>query len=109
MDHIIGLLRYGEQWRYHRKICQEIFRREAVKNYHSVMSQKVHAMLDGLLRSPAKFEEHNKMYATLNSSSSCLLIIIRRLSVSIPMKTMYGYDVETLDEIGRATSELQSP
>ena len=55
-------------------------------------------MLDGLLKSPEKFEEHSKMCATLNSSSSCLLIITRRLSVSIPMKTVYGYDVESLDD-----------
>jgi len=60
-DHNFGLMRYGEGWRYRRKICQEHFRKEAVKNYHDVISQKVHAMLDGLLQSPNKFKEHNKM------------------------------------------------
>lgn len=75
-DHNVALMRYGAGWQYHRKICQQIFRKEAVKNYHSVMLQKVHAMLLGLLKSPEKFEQHNKMCATLSSSSSCFFIII---------------------------------
>ena len=60
-DHNIALMRYGAVWQYHRKICQQNFRKEAVKNYHSIILQKVHAMLDGLLKSPEKFEHHNKM------------------------------------------------
>jgi len=60
-DHNFGLMRYGEGWRYRRKICQEHFRKEAVKNYHNVISQKVHAMLDGLLQNPKEFGHHNKM------------------------------------------------
>jgi hypothetical protein len=75
-DHNLALMRYGEKWRYYRKICQEYFRKEAVKNQYSVISQKVHAMLDGLLQSPKKFEYHNKMCGTSNNSSfSCLLIV----------------------------------
>lgn len=62
-DHSIGLMRYGEGLRYYRKICHENFRKEAVKNYESVMLQKVHAMLNQLLKCPEKFEEHNKMCA----------------------------------------------
>ena len=55
---------------------QQIFRKDAVKDYHSIMLQKVHTMLYGLLKSPEKFQEHNKMCATSNSSSSRLLIIM---------------------------------
>jgi hypothetical protein len=79
MEHNLTLMRYGENFRYHRKMFQEMFRKDAIKNYHSVMLEKVHAMLYGLLKSPEKFEEHNKMYATLNSSSSCLLIIMTQV------------------------------
>ena len=79
MEHNVGFMRYGARWRYHRKICQEIFRKDAVKDYHSIITQKVHAMLYGLLKTPEKFEEHNKMCATLNSSSSCLLIIMTQV------------------------------
>ena len=40
-----------------------MFRKEALTNYQGVILQKVHAMLDGLLKSPEKFESHNKMCA----------------------------------------------
>lgn len=57
----IALLGYGESWRYHRKICQQKFRPENLGYYHPVQTRKVHAMLQGLLASPEKFEYHNKM------------------------------------------------
>lgn len=79
MEHNVGFMRYGAIWRYHRRICQEIFREQAVKDYHGIISQKVHAMLYGLLKNPEKFQEHNKMCATLNSSSFCLLIIMTQV------------------------------
>lgn len=58
----ISLLRYGESWRYHRKICQQKFKPESLGSYHPVQTRKVHAMLQGLLASPDKFEYHNKMW-----------------------------------------------
>jgi cytochrome P450 len=64
-DHMIVIMRYGEAWQYHRKICQQIFRKAVVKDSHGIMSQKVHAMLNGLLESPEKFEQHIKVYANL--------------------------------------------
>jgi cytochrome P450 len=64
-DHNIAMMRYGELWRYHRKICMQHFNKEAVNNYHGIMLQKVHEMLGGLLKSPKKFKQHNKMYAAL--------------------------------------------
>jgi len=65
--HILGFMRYGEEWRYRRRICHQFVHKEEVKNYHSVILQKVHIMLDGLLKSPEKFESHYKRYATLIS------------------------------------------
>ena len=75
-DRNVGLMRYGAGWQYRRKICQQIFHKGAIKNYHGIVLQKIHAMLDGLLKSPEKFEYHNKMCATLTPRSSCLLIIM---------------------------------
>ena len=57
----VTLMRYGDKFRYHRRICQQNLNKEAAKRYHSVILQKVHETLDGLLKSPEKFEEHNKM------------------------------------------------
>jgi cytochrome P450 len=78
-DRSVALMRYEDGWRYRRKICQQILHKELVKNYHSVMFQKVHAMLDGLLKSPENFEHHNKMYALLTFSPSTLLIFITQV------------------------------
>ena len=66
-DHEFPTMRYGEEWRYHRKICHQFVHKGVVKNHHGVMLQKVHIMLDGLLKSPEKFERHYKTYATLIS------------------------------------------
>ena len=66
-DLTLPAMRYGEEWRYQRKICHQTFHKGAIKNYHSAMLQKVHLMLDGLLQSPEKFERHYKTYATLIS------------------------------------------
>lgn len=63
-DHNVALMRYGEGWLYRRKIAHQNFRKEAVKNYHNVLMEKVHSMLYGLLNSPEKFDQHNRMCAT---------------------------------------------
>jgi len=65
-EHNVALMRYGEDWLYHRKIAHQSFRKEAVKNYYSVLLEKVHAMLDGLLKNPEKFDQHNRMCVTSN-------------------------------------------
>jgi cytochrome P450 len=62
-EHNVALMRYGEGWFYRRKIAHQNFRKEAVKNYHNVLLEKVHSMLDGLLNSPEQFDQHNRMCA----------------------------------------------
>ena len=54
-----------------------MFRKEALKNHQSLIVQKLHVMLDGLLKTPEKFDYHNKMYVyQFGAGSSCLLIHI---------------------------------
>ncbi|KAF8957569.1 cytochrome P450 [Flammula alnicola] len=77
----IALIPYGDDWRIHRKICQQNFRQEAAPKYHPIQLDKVKQFLRGLLESPERFEDHSKLF-----------------SVSIPMSTMYGYNVESLDD-----------
>ncbi|KDR69746.1 hypothetical protein GALMADRAFT_160252 [Galerina marginata CBS 339.88] len=77
----VGLLPYGELWRFHRKICQQNFSRKVAPKYHAVELEKVHQMLRNLLNTPENFDDHNKM-----------------LSISIPMAAMYGYDVKSFDD-----------
>ncbi|PPQ72828.1 hypothetical protein CVT26_003337 [Gymnopilus dilepis] len=77
----ISLFRYGTAWRFHRQICQQNFRAEAVRAYHPLLLDKVHDMCRRLLGNPENFDEHN-----------------RRLSISVPMVTMYGYDVKSFED-----------
>ncbi|KAF9553641.1 cytochrome P450 [Agrocybe pediades] len=77
----IALLGYNDQWRLHRKICQQNFRQAAAHKYHPLQIEKVHEMLQSLLERPKEFDDHNKI-----------------LSISIPLSSMYGYDVKSLDD-----------
>ncbi|KAF8959261.1 cytochrome P450 [Flammula alnicola] len=77
----VALIPYGDDWRMHRKICQQNFRQEAAPKYYPIQLEKVKQFLRGLLESPERFEDHSKMF-----------------SVSIFMSTMYGYNVESLDD-----------
>ncbi|KAF4621053.1 hypothetical protein D9613_001191 [Agrocybe pediades] len=69
------LLGYNDEWRFHRKICQQNFRQGAMSQYFPVQKRKVHEMLQGLLKTPEEFDEHNHM-----------------LSISLALSSMYGYD-----------------
>ena len=56
----------------------------------------VHAMLDGLLKSPEKFDrcmQHRLTYSLPLPSDNH-----NAGYLSIPMKTMYGYDVKSVDD-----------
>ena len=76
-DHNLALMRYGEAWSYRRKIAHQNFRKEAVKNYHNVLLEKVYCMLDGLLKHPEQFDQHNRMYAASSSPFLNLIIYFR--------------------------------
>ncbi|PPQ72833.1 hypothetical protein CVT26_003342 [Gymnopilus dilepis] len=84
----VALLRYGPSWRFHRHICQEHFRARAAPNYHPLLLNKIHEMCSRLLAVPENFDEHN-----------------RWLSMSVPMITMYGYDVQSSDDPFIAAAE----
>jgi len=60
-DFNVGLMDYGESWRYHRKICHQAFHPDAAKLYYPIQTRKVHQMLGDLLLTPADFEGHSKM------------------------------------------------
>ncbi|PPQ73041.1 hypothetical protein CVT26_014659 [Gymnopilus dilepis] len=77
----VAAQRYGLRWRFHRTLCQQHFRAVAARNYYPHILEKTHDMLGRLLRDPEHFEEHNKM-----------------LSISLPMATMYGYNVQSFDD-----------
>jgi len=77
----VAFMPYGDVWRLHRRICQESFRPEAVRESHWHQMRKVHQMLQGLLKTPEDFDGHSKM-----------------LSVSLTMSSLYGYEVESFED-----------
>ncbi|PPQ68463.1 hypothetical protein CVT24_005560 [Panaeolus cyanescens] len=80
-DYNVASFTYDDNWRIHRRISQQHLKAESAHMYHPIQSRKVHDMMAGLLDSPERLEEHNKM-----------------LSISIPLTTMYGYEVKSLDD-----------
>ncbi|KAJ3491539.1 hypothetical protein NLJ89_g11331 [Agrocybe chaxingu] len=60
-EYNVAAMDYGEEWRKHRKVCQQHFNRVAAKSFQSVQLQKTRRLLVGLLRSPEKFMLHNRM------------------------------------------------
>ncbi|KJA16392.1 hypothetical protein HYPSUDRAFT_71398 [Hypholoma sublateritium FD-334 SS-4] len=77
----VALMQYGNFWRLHKKICQQSLRQEAAPLYNPVQLDKMKLFLRNLLETPEDFERHNKLF-----------------SVGIPLGTMYGYDVQGVDD-----------
>ncbi|CAA7263055.1 unnamed protein product [Cyclocybe aegerita] len=80
-DYNIALMSYSDEWRKHRKACQQHLNRDAARLFQPIQIQKTHEMLLGLLHSPENFEAHSRV-----------------LSLAITMDMMYGYQLKTLED-----------
>ncbi|KAF4619930.1 hypothetical protein D9613_004665 [Agrocybe pediades] len=78
----ISLMQFDDVWRLHRKICQQNFRKGASEEYDPVHVSKVNDFLVDLLSTPNSNLETN----------------IKKLSIAIPLASMYGYHLESLDD-----------
>ncbi|KAF9522725.1 cytochrome P450 [Crepidotus variabilis] len=67
---------YGDTWRSHRRMFQQYFRPEVVRNYEGIQIQKNYDMLFQLLNDPENFMSH-----------------IRHSSGAIILSALYGLDV----------------
>ncbi|KAF9477799.1 cytochrome P450 [Pholiota conissans] len=80
-DKLFALFPHGDYWLRHRIVCKKNFGQGAVKNHYPVQLQKVHDLLRGLLDTPNDLFQH-----------------IQLLTISVPMMSMYGYDVKSVDD-----------
>lgn len=80
-DFNVNLMAYGDNWRRHRRLCQQLFRPKASLAYRTIQAQKIHRMLDGLLNYPEHFATHCKTTAAATI-----------------MFTVYGHDVSSSTE-----------
>jgi cytochrome P450 len=75
-DFNVNLMAYGDNWRRHRRLCQQLFRPKASLAYQTIQTQEIHKMLHGLLDCPEHFVTH-----------------CRTTVAATIMSTMYGHDV----------------
>ncbi|KAM6489945.1 Cytochrome P450 [Amanita muscaria] len=76
LEHITALLPYGNMWRKHRKIFQEVLKKDVIPSYHNVQTQKMHIFLGELLHDPEEFAEH-----------------CETLAIAVSMAMTFAYDV----------------
>jgi cytochrome P450 len=63
LDSNMVFMSVGDEWRMHRRICQQHFRLDAMAAQHPIQTRKVHVLLKRLLETPEKFDYHAAMYA----------------------------------------------
>ncbi|KAF7299262.1 Cytochrome P450 [Mycena indigotica] len=71
-----AFMRYGDNWRQHRRLMHQFLRLAAVPAYHPVQVKKSHDLLRIFLSHPKDFYVHLQTYAA-----------------AIIMATVYGYDI----------------
>jgi cytochrome P450 len=54
----VAVMRYGDGWRQHRKLCQQNFDAEVSKQYHPIQLTRVHRFLCNVLDSPENVFDH---------------------------------------------------
>lgn len=88
-------MRYGDNWRDHRRVFHQHFRPKAVSCYHPRAKREVTQLLHILLESPDGFLGHLRRYA----SSRHYIYIHHAYMLSMTEATIlgivYGMDIET--------------
>ncbi|KAF9553648.1 cytochrome P450 [Agrocybe pediades] len=87
-EYNVAIMPHGEEWRQHRKVSQQHFRAAESVKFLPTQTKKVRELLKDLASTPEKFQLHSK-----------------KLSIAIPLSTMYGYDITSLDDPCIAAAE----
>lgn len=61
----VALMPYGDEWRQHRRVCQQHFNPQTARKYESLQMEKVRGFLQSLIETPKQFDAHNKVWANL--------------------------------------------
>ncbi|KAJ3505894.1 hypothetical protein NLJ89_g7173 [Agrocybe chaxingu] len=77
----IVFMDYGEEWRAHRKACQQLLNLDKTRSYEDVYLRHVHKLLERLLDSPEDFMHYNELFP-----------------IGITLDALYGYQVDSLDD-----------
>ncbi|KAJ7134691.1 cytochrome P450 [Mycena epipterygia] len=80
-DFNVGLMPFTDKWRRHRRLFQQCFRRDISATYRPTQTKKIHDFLRGLLSNPDDF-----------------VALYKTVAAAIIMSTMYGYDVQPIND-----------
>uniref|UniRef100_A0A8H7XY19 Cytochrome P450 n=1 Tax=Psilocybe cubensis TaxID=181762 RepID=A0A8H7XY19_PSICU len=80
-EYNVALMPYGDEWRQHRRVCQQNFNPHAAQRYETIQLDKIRRFLKGLLETPEDYANHSKQF-----------------SIGVPMAMMYGYDIKSVHD-----------
>ncbi|KAG2008247.1 cytochrome P450, variant 2 [Coprinopsis cinerea AmutBmut pab1-1] len=80
-DYTLGLLPYGERWRFLRREFHRFMSPTAVSNYRQIQENSVYTFLNNLVESPEQFSKHLRLFYG-----------------SISMKVSYGINVKSAED-----------
>ncbi|CEL57034.1 O-methylsterigmatocystin oxidoreductase OS=Aspergillus flavus GN=ordA PE=3 SV=2 [Rhizoctonia solani AG-1 IB] len=78
---LTGMLRYGDRWRFQRKLTHEAFHKNANKALRPLVERQTHLILQGLLVNSDQFSEK-----------------IKRILGETVLMAVYGYDAASVDD-----------
>lgn len=61
-------MKYGERWRAHRRLFQQVMNPQTVSKFRHVQAEKIQEYLRRLLDDPENFSEHVERYALIIGS-----------------------------------------
>ncbi|KAF7294023.1 Cytochrome P450 [Mycena kentingensis (nom. inval.)] len=76
-----ALMEHGPEWRKHRRLMHQFFKKDSAILFRPIHTVKVHDMLRQILQSPQDFMNH-----------------VRTLTAALILKTTYGYDVAPVND-----------
>jgi len=97
-----SLLPYGNRWRKHRRVFQEVLRKDRTPLYHHTMTEKVHILLGELLNEPEDFIEQCKWVASS-------FVLSATFAYNVPPERKNDPIIDTADAAGKLLTELIVP
>ncbi|KAF9232733.1 cytochrome P450 [Melanogaster broomeanus] len=79
LNYTFGLMPYGDEWRFHRKVFHHAFRAPVTPNYWPIQMRKAHELVQSLIQAPEDFFEH-----------------IQTFAASTIMSVVYGYEASSM-------------
>ncbi|KAF9078787.1 cytochrome P450 2 Le.CYP2 [Rhodocollybia butyracea] len=98
-DDVIGLERYSNKWRRHRRLYQQIFRQSARDRFYAAQYMKIHQFLRSLTAAPEDFIQH-----TMSLSQGLMYAALYGLDIS-PKDPLAQKAVETANSLAQAFVE----